>query len=173
MATQASWGPKSFVISNSKITGIKDLKTAYALKTGNNEDTSGTPPTNTKGRELQEVSFSVQYLKAAGANPRSELSSWYGQIGNAYPMYLGGKTFGPPKLQLQHVDVSDVILSNSGDMLACTLSISLKEYSDTSTTNAVAGGKAKSSSGGYTTEELKQIALNAKPSTAEKNSKKG
>lgn len=167
MGYQARWGPKGFVISASKIVGIEDLKTAYALKTDTNEDTSGTPPTNTKGRELQTVSFSTTYLRAAGTDPRGQLKEWYAQVGNAYPLYLGEKIFGPPKLQLQTVDVSDVKLDNAGNMLACKVSLTFKEYSDSSTSNA-----ATSSKTAYTTEELKQLAAETTATKADKAAKK-
>lgn len=168
MGYQAKWGPKGFIISTSKIVGIEDLQTAYALKTDTNEDTSGTPPTNTKGRELQSVSFSTTYLRATGTDPREQLSEWYAQVGNAYPLYLGGKIFGPPKLQLQSVNVSDVKLDNSGNMLACKVALDFKEYSASSSTN----GATKKPATAYTTEELKKMAMDSTPSAEDKATKK-
>lgn len=170
MAYQARWGPKGFIISASKIVGIEDFKTAYALKTDTNADTSGTPPTNTKGRELQTVSFSTTYLREAGTDPRGQLAEWYAQVGNAYPLYLGEKTFGPPKLQLQNVDVSDVLLDNAGNMIKCKVGLTFKEYSNSSTTNAATANKSGASA--YTTEELKKMALNSKASADDKSTKK-
>lgn len=170
MGYQARWGPKGFIISTSKIVGVEDFKTAFALKTDTNEDTSGTPPTNTKGRELQTVSFSTTYLREAGTDPRGQLAEWYAQVGNAYPLYLGSNIFGPPKLQLQNVDVSDVLLDNAGNMIKCKVGLTFKEYSASSTTNGATTSKSGSSA--YTTEELKKMALNSKASTEDKSSKK-
>ena len=172
MGYQARWGPKGFIISAGKIVGIEDLQTSYSLKTDTNEDTSGTPPTNTKGMELQPVTLSTKYLRATGTNPRGQMAEWRSLVGKAYPLYLGGKRFGPPKLQLQKVDVSDILLANSGDILACTVALSFMEYSPTTTTNASSSAKKASSTSGYTTEELKKLALSSTATTEDKSTKK-
>lgn len=173
MGYQARWGPKGFIISSNKIVGIEDLKTSFSMKDDVNEDTSGTPPTNTKGVQLQPVSLTTRYLRAAGTDPRGQIEEWRRQVGKAYPLYLGGRLFGPPKLQLKKVDVSEIMLTNAGEMLACTVALSWEEYSPTSTTNASASAKKASGSGtsAYTEEELKQLAMGAKPSAADKAAK--
>ena len=126
----------SFVVSTSQIDSITEFSTTYALKTNVNEDTSGTPPINTKGRELQPVNISVRYLRAAGVDPRSKMEQWAAQVGQNYPLYIGGRVFGPSKLQLQIVDVAAVSFSNSGDMIKCDLMLSFMEYSPTTYSNA-------------------------------------
>lgn len=171
MGYQARWGPKGFIITSNKIVGIKDLTTSFSLKTDVNDDTSGTPPTNTKGMELQPISLSTTYLKAAGTDPRGQIEEWKKQVGKYYPLYLGGRRFGPANLQLQKVSVSDILLSNSGEMLGCSVALEFKEYSPTSTTNA-SGSVKKASTTAYTAEELSQLAMDAKPSTADKAAKK-
>lgn len=171
MRYQARWGPKGFIISTSKIVSIEGLTTSYELKKDVNEDTSGTPPTNTKGMELQPVSLSVKYLRAAGTDPRGQLAEWRAQVGNAYPLYIGGRIFGPPKLQLQKVGVNDVQLDNNGNMIACTVSLDFMEYSPTSTSNAASSAK-KTTVGSSGTANTKTAAMSAKPSTADKATKK-
>lgn len=195
MSIQAKWGPISFVISASQIASISGLSTTYAMKTDVNEDTSGTPPINTKGRELQPVNITVTYLRAAGVDPRNMMEKWGAQVGKNYPLYLGGRIFGPPKLQLQIVDVANIRLSNSGDMIACDVVLSFMEYSPTTYSNAAtkrvvkAATSAVKDTSGYnatpaqrdantradtsahwTTE--KDRAMNAKASTSDKSTKK-
>lgn len=165
MSIQAKWGPLSFVVSPSQITSISGLSTSYALKTDVNEDTSGTPPVNTKGRELQPVSITVSYLRAAGVDPRNQMAQWAAQVGNSYPLYLGGRVFGPPKLQLQNVDVAEIRLNNSGEILSCDLTLSFLEYSPTTYSNAATSSvKAATPS--------KSAALNATASKSDKTTKK-
>lgn len=166
MSIQAKWGPISFVVSASQITSISDLTTSYTLKADVNEDTSGTPPINTKGRELQPVSLKVTYLRAAGADPRNQLALWRSLIGSSYPLYLGGRVFGPSKLQLQNVDVSGIFLSNNGDILSCDVTVSFLEYSPTTYTNAATSSVVNEAA------PSKSAALSAKPSTSDKSTKK-
>lgn len=170
MGYQARWGPKGFIISTSKIVAIEGFQTGYALKTDTNADTSGTPPTNTKGRELQTVSFSTTYLREAGTDPRGQLAEWDAQVGNAYPLYIGGKVFGPKKLQLQDVSVTDVLFDNAGNMIKCKVGLTFKEYSASSVTNGAT--TKKSGATAYTTEELKAMAFDSKASAEDKATKK-
>lgn len=176
MGYQARWGPKGFIISTSKIVAIENLTTSFELKQNANNDTSGTPPTNTEGMELQPVTISTRYLRAAGVDPRGQIEEWRAQVGNAYPLYLAGQLFGPPKLQLQKVDVSDMKLDNKGNILACTVNLSFKEYSPTSTTNASSSAKKTASTGTFAASMEKAkanaAALTAKPTTADKATKK-
>ena len=72
----ASWGPKAFSVDPSQVVAISGLETAYNRKADDNEDTSGTPPVNTRGLELQSVSFNTTYLAAAGVDPRAEMEDW-------------------------------------------------------------------------------------------------
>lgn len=172
MGYQARWGPKGFIISPKKIVAIEDFKTSYELKTDTNEDTSGTPPTNTKGRELQPVTMSTQYLRATGTDPRGQIEEWGSLVGKHHPLCINEKVFGPANMQLQKVDVSDVLFNNEGVMLGCTVSLTFMEYSVSSTTNGATTSKAGAGSGAYTKDELNKMALNTTASKDDKNSKK-
>lgn len=127
MAYMAKWGPKGFLISPAKIVPFKDFTTSMTLKADSENDTSGTAPINTRGRELQPMTFSTTYLRAAGVDPRAQIEEWEGELGNSYPLYIGGKRFGPPKMKLTQVSVSDVVLSNNGEFLQASLSFTFAE----------------------------------------------
>lgn len=134
------WGPMGCVISPKKVIPLSDFKTSYALKEDSATDTSGSETTNKRGKELQPVSFSIVYAKATGNDPLARLNQWAGLIGKSYPLYLGGKRFGPRKMYLKQVDLSECLLGNDGSMIQATIAISLVE--DT------AGGTTKSSTSG-------------------------
>ena len=155
MGYTARWGPKGFIVSPSKVVPLEDLTTSFALKSDTNEDTSGTPPTNTTGMELQPLEVKTKYMRALGTDPLGQLAEWKSLVGKAYPFYLKGKRFGPDKVQLKNVSVSETMFTPDGTMIACTVSLSFEEYSSATDTNA----SAKASQAG---------AMSAAPSTAEK-----
>lgn len=167
----AQWGSKGFLVSPGKIVPVSAISTAYVLKSESNNDTSGTPPTNTRGLELEEITLETTCLAAAGVDPRSQLEEWKSLVGEANPLYIQGKRFGPKLLQLRQVSVKNVLLDNAGRFLSVDLSISLQEYTPPSTKVsskpfASAFQSVGSSSGSNS------AALAAKPSTDDKATKK-
>lgn len=130
MEYTALWGPKGFIVSPSKIVPMLNLSTSFSVKADIGNDTSGTAATNKKGRDLQTLSLSTLYVRAAGVDPRGQIAEWEAQVGNSYPLYIAGQRFGPEKLMLKSVDVSDILLSNSGKFLQCAVNLKFEEYSD-------------------------------------------
>ena len=143
MGYQARWGPKGFIISPNKIVPLTGLSTSLTLKADSENDTSGTQPTNTRGRELRPITFSVPYYAAVGVDPRDQIRQWEAELGKSYPFLIEGKKFGADKMMLTNVETSDIQLSNSGQFISCTISITLEEYSDGKKSKLV----SKSSSG--------------------------
>ena len=167
MGYMATWGPKGFVISTSKIVVMEGLTTSLSLKQDSENDTSGTQTTNTRGRELRPITFSVTYLAAAGVDPRGQIDEWEAQLGNAYPLYIGGQRFGAEKMKLTKVDTSDILLSNTGKFLRAKVSITLEEYSGGKTSALVTSSAAAKKA-----VEDKVAALNATASASDKSAKK-
>lgn len=145
MGVMGTWGPKKFEVNTKSLTPISDLTTAYKLKSDANSDTSGTKPTNTRGRELESVTFNVKYLVAAGINVRVEFGSWRELIGQSYPLIIGGVRFGPEKFELQSASISDTALDTNGNFLAATVALSFKEFTPA---NKAATATATGKSGG-------------------------
>lgn len=185
MGTKAKWGPKSFLTSPHKIIPFNDFSTSVTLKSDSENDTSGTEPTNTRGRELQPFSCSTTYYAAAGNDPWTEFHEWAKLVGEKYPLYVGGRRLGPAeRFLLKSVDVSDMRQAENGAVLSLTVSLSFTEYSEgkSSKLASVSGGTSGSSvvtSGstqpGATYERLvaeKNAAKNATASTADKAEKK-
>ena len=170
----AQWGSKGFLVSPGKIVPLSTISTAYVLKSESNNDTSGTPPTNTRGLELEEMTLETSYLAAAGVDPRGQVEEWKSLIGDTNPLYIQGKRFGPKLLQLKQVSVQNVLLDNAGRFLSVDLSISLQEYTPPSTKVSskpfASASKSVGSSGGSSTS--KSAAMSAKPSTDDKAAKK-
>ena len=176
MEYTALWGPKGFIISPSKIVPLLDLTTSFAVKTESGNDTSGTASTNNMGRELQTVSLSTLYVRGAGVDPRGQIEEWEAQVGKAYPLYIEGKRFGPQKLMLTSVDVSDVLLNNKGKFLQCAVALKFEEYSTvkaTSTTPATASPSASKAADIYNSlQTQKSSAMAATASPMDKAAKK-
>lgn len=170
----AQWGSKGFLVSPGKIVPLSTISTAYVLKSESNNDTSGTPPTNTRGLELEEITLETTYLAAAGVDPRGQVEEWKSLIGDTNPLYIQGKRFGPKLLQLKQVSVQNVLMDNAGRFLSVDLSISLQEYTPPSTKVSskpfASASKSVGSSGGSSTS--KSAAMSAKPSTDDKAAKK-
>lgn len=150
MGLMGSWGAKKFEVNTKSLTAITGLTTAYKLKADANNDTSGTTPTNTRGRELEEVSFSVKYLAATGINVRAEFGSWRNLIGQSYPLIIGGVRFGPEKFELQSASISDTALDTNGTFIAATVALAFKEFvpaNKAATATAVGSGGGTNSKG--------------------------
>ena len=124
----AKWGPKGFLNSQAKTVPIWGLKTGYAMKEGNNLDTSGTEPTNTTGRDAQVISFNTRYATYLGTDPKAQMHEWYDLAEDVWPFYVGGQQFGPPLLQLQDVQWTNHVIDPTGRLLSVDAAITLREW---------------------------------------------
>ena len=124
----AKWGPKGFLYSDTKIVPFWGLSTGYALKSGNNLDTSGTEPTNTTGRDAQTITFNTRYALYLGTDPKAQMHEWYDLAEDVWPFYVGGQQFGPPLLQLQDVQWSNHVIDASGRLISVDATITLREW---------------------------------------------
>lgn len=157
MAYTAKWKSKGFLISPNKVVPFENLKTSFALKTDTNSDTSGTPSTNTLGRELQEITFETMYSRALGTDPRAQIEDWNANIGGIDTLYIKGKPFGADKLQLIKVDVTETKLSATGEFLSVRLALTFKEYQ-----SQAAAISTKPKTGGTTSTATKTTTNNGK-----------
>ncbi len=173
MGVIATWGNKKFEVTPNRIYPFNDFATSFKLKTDANSDTSGTTPTNTRGRELEEIKISTRCLAVAGVNVRNEMGSWRKLVGETYPLLIGGASFGAGEFQLESVDISETQLDGNGNFLAATLSFTFREFT-TSQKAATAKATKTTSSSNKTAKSkkaAKQKAMTAKPSKADKSKK--
>lgn len=180
MEYTALWGPKGFIVSPTKIVPLLNLSTSFAVKADNGDSTGGTATTNTRGRELQAVSLSTLYVRAAGVDPRGQIEEWEALVGEAHPLYIEGARFGPNKLMLKSVDVSNILLSNKGKFLQAAIALEFEEYSDGKATSPTRTASTASSSASATKAaqvynsvvEQKKTALNATAKPLDRAAKK-
>lgn len=128
MGVIASWGDKKFEVSPTIIYPISDFATAFKLKSDANSDTSGTATINTRGRELEQITFSTRCLSVTGVDVRYEIGIWRGLVGQSYPLVIGGRSFGAGNFQLESVDISETEFDMNGNFIAATLSFTFNEY---------------------------------------------
>ena len=179
MGVIASWGPKKFEVNPKKIYPFRDFSTGFKLKTDANADTSGTSPTNTRGRELEQITCSTYLLASAGVDVRGEFGSWRKLVGEAHPFFIGGVSFGAGNFQLESVDISEAQLDTNGNFLAAALSFTFTEYIPASasatakatTKSSKSSGKSATKSMTETIAEKKKEAMNATASTDDKKKK--
>lgn len=183
MATyMARWGPKGFITAPNIIVPLNDFSTSLTLKEDSENDTSGTNPTNTRGRELRPISFSSIYVAAAGVKPRAQVEEWESLLGQAYPLYIGDKRFGPAKMKLTKVDTSEVQLTVSGAWISCKITLTMEEYSEGKTSALISGKKAAESGSSASNKKktddykatlaAKKQAMNATASKSDRAQKK-
>ena len=133
-------GAEGFITAPNIIVPLNDFSTSLTLKEDSENDTSGTNPTNTRGRELRPISFSSIYVAAAGV--KQEPSRRMGVLAwQAYPLYIGDKRFGPAKMKLTKVDTSEVQLTVSGVWISCKITLTMEEYSEGKTSALISGKK--------------------------------
>ena len=139
MGYKARWGSMGFLVSPTKIVHFDDLSTTIAMKSDSGDGSS----TNNRGRELQSIQFTTQYLSAVGVDPRKKFDEWSNLVGTSNPLYIGEKRFGPSKMTLKSVAVADSILSTEGAFISLTLNITLEESQASSTTKTTKKSTSK------------------------------
>ena len=138
----AYWNGMTWEVSSKQIAYLESLTTAYSIDTDTNADKEGQKPTESIGLSLMEVAFNTTYRIETGTSDiKSVLEKWKSMIGVAAPLIIGNAIFGPDKMQMQSVSVSNVELSPKGIIRAATCAFKLKEFAE-----EPAGTKKKSSS---------------------------
>jgi len=135
----AQWLDRVWEVTTSKVFAIDGLTTSYKLKADTNNDTEGQASTNSRAMELQPLSFACVLSDTVGLDVRAELEAWEALVGQYGPFLLGGRRFGPEKVQLQEVGVSEAVLDDRGRMRYAKLALKFQEYA-----NEPTGGKTKS-----------------------------
>lgn len=162
----AYWNGMKWEVSSKQMAYLEALTTAYSIDTDTNADKEGQKPTESIGLSLMEVAFSTTYRVETGTSDiRSMLDTWKSMIGVAAPLIIGNAIFGPDKMQLQSVNVSNVELSPKGIIRAATCSFKLKEFAE-----EPAGIKKQNSSS--STVVSKETAVTVGASHSDKASKK-
>lgn len=162
----ARWGPKGFLCTPKKVVPFESFSSTIAAKTKNQEAEWGKDKIEVRGMELEKMAFSTVYVKCAGVDPWAQVEEWRSLVRKVYPLYIGGKRFGPDKMILKEVGVSETVFNNEGVLLSVRLDISLEEYADEQTTATTIDNTIPEGASGYA------AALNITASADEKAARK-
>lgn len=173
----AQWLNKTWGVSQQMIAAISGLSTGRKLQKETNDDAEGQNPTNIRGYELSNLSFSYKVGKGAGcADPRAEYGSWWSLVGLYAPFYLAGRRFGAARYLLTEVSPSNIQLADNGEWLECVINMTFEEYAGEAagdkgsvTTTSVSGATAIGSASAAASSAS---AVNVGASTADKATKK-
>lgn len=125
----AYWNGMTWECSPSEISRMDSLSTSFSMQTETNADKEGASPTETVGLNEIEISLSTTYrIETGTSNIERIISEWKSKVGTAAPLIIGSEIFGPDKVQLQSVSVSDVQMRKNGLFTAVTLGFKFKEY---------------------------------------------
>lgn len=149
--TMAYWNGMTWGVSNKQIAFLESFTTSFGIETKTNADKDGESPTEQVAKSLVEFSFNTTYRVETGTRDiRGTIDAWRSRVGKTGPLIIGNSTFGPDKMQLQSVDVSDLRVDASGVMRAVTLGFKFKEFAETEsgvTTSTSPSQSATASSG--------------------------
>ena len=130
MAVTARWRSKRWEVSPKTIKALEGFSTSYSLKTGDADDGSdaeGRPPVYKRGMELQPLGIETFLSASAGVEVRNEIESWGALVGKSAPLVLGGRRFGPEKLLLTGIEVSEAFIDDLGRMKQAKITIKFIE----------------------------------------------
>jgi hypothetical protein len=128
MAVMASWNGKRWEVSPSRITAIEGFSTGYKLKNTSNTDSEGKAPSDVRGLDLMQLSFTTHISDAVGVDVRAEIDSWAALIGESAPFILGDKQFGESDFRLTQMGLSGTVLDDFGRIREAGLSMQFEEY---------------------------------------------
>lgn len=125
----AYWNGMTWGVSNKEIAFLESFTTAFSIETDTNADKEGNSPTENVAHSLIEFTLSTTYRVETGTKDiRKKIEAWKALVGKAAPLVIGGATFGPDKVQLQSVGVSNCDINAAGVMRGVTLSFKFKEF---------------------------------------------
>jgi hypothetical protein len=128
MAVMASWNGKRWEVSPSRIMALNGFSTGYRLKNASNTDSEGKAPSDVRGLELMQLSFTTRIGDAAGVDVRAEIESWAALVGASAPFVLGGKRFGESDFRLVQVGLSNAVIDDFGRFRESELALQFEEF---------------------------------------------
>lgn len=171
----AYWNGMTWECGQNEISRIESLSTSFAMQTETNADKEGASPTETVGLKEIEISLSTTYRIETGTSDiKGMISTWRSMVGIAAPLIIGSEIFGPDKVQLQSVDVSNVQMRPNGLFTAVTLGFKFKEYIEEPVMATVSGtrGAGAGTGGADGALSMSGSAATVGASASDKSSKK-
>lgn len=148
MAIMAYWNGMTWGVSTKEIAFLESLTTSFGIETSTNADKEGNSPTETVAKSLMEFSLSTTYNVETGTTDvLRKINEWKQRVGKTAPLILGNSgVFGPEKLQLQTVDLSNMRISPNGIIRGVTMTFKFKEFDDGTTSRGVTTSRIDTSS---------------------------
>ena len=138
----ASWNDMIWECTPSCITRPEGIQSARAIKSETNDDKKGKTPTENVGFNDEEVTLSTTYRVETGTRDiRGVYEKWRGLVGKAAPLVIGSAIFGPDKMQLQSVSISNISTRADGTFMAATLSFKFVEFVEAVAVKTTANNK--------------------------------
>lgn len=124
------YGDIVFEVNSRQILTISDYKRQTKHKYSFHEIINQKPITESVGNELEEISFSIKLMKAAGIEPKVELEKLRLMCREHRTNYLiiGNEVIGSCLYVLEEVSESEVQWDGAGNEAVVKVEIKLKEY---------------------------------------------
>lgn len=152
----AYWNGMTWGVSNQEVAFLDKLVTGYSFQTQTNADKDGESPTENVGMKDMEISFTTTYRVETGTlDIRGMINKWGSLVGKAAPLIIGGATFGPERMQLNEVNVTETRLDAKGVFRAATLSFKFVEYKENQSSGKTTGSTNSAVSVGASADDKK------------------
>lgn len=113
--TMAKWGKKRWKITAKKINPINEM--SYSMNYNTDEGK----------KEKRTLTIPYDVYREFGVNIQVEINDWYRYLGCSAPLYLGKKRFGPRKLKLTGVSVSEIRVTDTGTVRSASIELDFAE----------------------------------------------
>lgn len=130
MGTIGTWGYRDFSVSPTLLLTFTDYQRKTAYRTESVENGSAKPGTARIAPELETISFNLLLARSLGVAPQAEADEWRKacEAGEIHPLYIGGVRRGPNLFLVQSVTESKSVFGRDGDLLSCSLAITMQEH---------------------------------------------
>lgn len=119
---QFQWRNNTISISKNVYQRLKELSASFRIKKKSDGTSSSVVIT---GSELQSFSIPVPLV---GVDALDVYETWRSQLGQIGPMLVGGTLFGPNNVMLQKVSLSSNSVSNRGELVNSTMTLTFGEW---------------------------------------------
>lgn len=179
MSIQASWLTKKWTIDRQAVRALDELSFTKELDVEELDAKDGKSPTNTKGFKAESLTITHRVMVSAGIDPKKEFEEWDALLGKRGGFHVQGRRIGPPALILDKVDMNVTAISNFGDFLDASITLTFNEDTNfkaapKSATEKKVGDKTANAPGYKPNgEEKLKSAYNVRPTASAMSDKGG
>lgn len=127
MTIQAQFLNKNWEISPNKVMPLTSISYSSGINTETAKTSGGKDKIVSKGYKADTLSITYDVVKTAGCNPEREYSDMVTLTGAIGPFLINGRRFGAAKYRLISVKPSNIVTSNTGEMISMTISAQFEE----------------------------------------------